>query len=64
MCPMIVSYGILFMPPLIVVEIFVPINMQSTSVQVLELGGCKLGVIATTLGFLECRVKHWKTLDY
>jgi hypothetical protein len=30
----------------------------------LELGGCKLGVIATTLGFLECRVKHWKTLDY
>jgi len=45
-CPMIISYGILFMPPLVVVDIFVHINMQSTSVQVLEPGGCKLGVVA------------------
>jgi hypothetical protein len=57
-CLMIISYGILFMPPLVVVDIFVRINMPSTSVQVLELGGCKLGVVATTLGFLECGVKH------
>jgi hypothetical protein len=21
-------------------------------------------VVAATLGFLECRVEHWKTLDY
>jgi hypothetical protein len=55
---MIVNYGILFMPPLVVVDIFVHINMQSTSVQVLEPGGCKLGVVAATLGFLECRVEH------
>jgi hypothetical protein len=55
---MIVSYGILFMPPLVVVDIFVCISMQSTSVQVLEPGRCKLGVVATTLGFLECRVEH------
>jgi hypothetical protein len=61
---MIVSYGILFMPPLVVVDIFVCISMQSTSVQVLEPGRCKLGVVATTLGFLECRVEHLKTLDY
>jgi hypothetical protein len=45
-CPMIISYGILFMPPLVVVDIFVHINMQSTSVQVLDPGGCKLGVVA------------------
>ncbi len=45
-CPMIISYGILFMPPLVVVDIFVHINMQSTSVQVLEPGGCKLSVVA------------------
>jgi hypothetical protein len=32
--------------------------MQSTSVQVLEPGGCKLGVVATTLDFLECMVEH------
>ncbi len=57
-CPMIVSYGILFMPPLIVVDIFLCIIMQSKSVRVLEHGGCKLGVVATTLGFLECKVKH------
>ncbi len=43
---MIISYGILFMPPLVVVDIFVHINMQSTSVQVLEPGGCKLSVVA------------------
>jgi len=55
---MFVSYGILFMPPLVVVDIFVHISMQSTSVQVLQLGGCKLGVVATTLGFLECGVEH------
>jgi hypothetical protein len=55
---MIVSYGILFMPPLVVVDIFVHISMQSTSVQVLEPGGCKLGVVATTLDFLECMVEH------
>jgi hypothetical protein len=52
------SYGTLFMPLLVVVDIFVCINMQSTSVQVLELGRYKLGVVATTLGFLECKVEH------
>jgi hypothetical protein len=55
---MIVSYGILFMPPLVVVDIFVSINMQSTNVQVLEPERCKLGVVATTLGLLECKVGH------
>jgi hypothetical protein len=55
---MIVSYGILFMLPLVVVDIFVHISMLSTSVQVFELGRCKLGVVATTLGFLECGVEH------
>jgi len=55
---MIVNYGILFMPPLVVVDIFVCISMQSTSVRVLELERCKLGVVVTTLGFLECRVEH------
>jgi hypothetical protein len=55
---MIVSYGILFMFPLVVVDIFVQISMQSTSVQILEPGGCKLGVVATTSGFLECEVEH------
>jgi hypothetical protein len=55
---MTVSYGILFMPPLIVVDIFVRISMQSTSVQVLEPRRCKLGVVTTTLGFLECGVEH------
>jgi hypothetical protein len=51
------SYGILFMP-LVVVDIFVCIiSMQSTSAQVLEPGRCKLVVVATTLGFLECRVE-------
>jgi hypothetical protein len=61
---MTISYGILFMPPLVVVDIFVHISMQSTSVQVLEPRRCKLGVVATTLGFLECGVEHWRTLDY
>ncbi len=56
--PMTVSYGILFMPPLIVVDIFVHTSMQSTSVQVLEPGGCKLSVVATTSDFLECEVEH------
>jgi hypothetical protein len=56
-CPMIISCGILFMPPLIVVDIFVHIDMQSTHVQVVELGRCNLGVVAT-LGFWECRVEH------
>jgi hypothetical protein len=56
---MTISYGILFMPPLVLVDIFVRIiNMQSTSVQVLEHGRCKLGVVVTTLGFLECEVEH------
>ncbi len=55
---MIVSYGILFMPPFVMVDIFVCISMQSTSVQALEPRGCKLGVVATTLGFLECKVEH------
>jgi hypothetical protein len=50
---MIISYGILLMPPLVVVDIFVHINMQSTSVQVLEHGKC-----GCTLGFLECRDEH------
>jgi hypothetical protein len=44
-CPMISSYGILFMPPLVVVDIFVHVNMQSTSVQVLKFGGYKLNVV-------------------
>jgi hypothetical protein len=57
-CPMIISYGILFMPPLIMVDIFVHISMQSTNVQVLELGKCKLCVVTTTLVFLECKVEH------
>jgi hypothetical protein len=57
-CPMIVSYGILFMFPLVVVDIFVCIKMESTNVQVLEPRGCKLGVVVTTLGFLECGVEH------
>jgi hypothetical protein len=56
-CPMTISCGLLFMPPLVVVDIFVRINMQSTNVQVLELGRCKLGVV-TTLGFWECGVEH------
>jgi hypothetical protein len=42
---MISSYGILFMPPLVVVDIFVHVNMQSTSVQVLKFGGYKLNVV-------------------
>jgi hypothetical protein len=63
-CPRIVSYVVLFMPPLVVVDIFVFIHMQSTSVQVLEPGGCKLGVVTTTLSFLECEVEHWGKLDY
>ncbi len=64
---MIVSYGILFMPPLVVVDIFVCINMQSTSVQVLEPRGCKLGVVATTLGFWNVGLnieRHWITEVY
>jgi hypothetical protein len=56
-CPMIISYGILFMLPLVVVDIFVRISMQSTNLQVLEFGRCKLAVVAT-LGFLECGVEH------
>jgi hypothetical protein len=55
---MIVSYGILFMFLLVVVDIFVCIKMESTSVRVLEPRGCKLGVVVTTLGFLECGVEH------
>jgi hypothetical protein len=55
---MTVNYGILFMPPLVMVDIFVCISMQSTGVQVLEFGRCKLSVVATTLGFLECGVEH------
>ncbi len=54
---MIISYGILFMLPLVVVDIFVRISMQSTNLQVLEFGRCKLAVVAT-LGFLECGVEH------
>jgi hypothetical protein len=61
-CLMTVSYGILFMPPLVVVDIFVCISMQWTNVRVLELGGCKLGVVTTTSGFLECMVKHLKEI--
>jgi hypothetical protein len=55
---MTVNYGILFIPPLVMVDIFVCNSLQSISVRVLELGRCKLGVVATTLGFLECRVEH------
>jgi hypothetical protein len=51
---MIVSYGILFMPPLVVVDIFVHISMQSTSVEVLEPGGCKLGG-CNNIGFFGMR---------
>jgi hypothetical protein len=56
--PMTVSYGMLFMLPLVVVDIFVCTSMHSTSVRVLEHGGCKLGVVATTSGFLEWGVEH------
>ncbi len=55
---MTVNYGMLFMPPLVVVDIFVRTSMQSTSVLTLEPGGCKLGVVTTTSGFLECEIEH------
>jgi hypothetical protein len=61
---MIVGYGILFMPLLVAVDIFVRIGMQSTSVPALEPRRCKLGGVATALGFLECGIEHWKELDY
>jgi len=57
-CPMTVNYGILFMPPLVVVDIFVHTSMKSTSVPTLEPGGCKLGGVPIASGFLECRIEH------
>jgi hypothetical protein len=45
---MIVGCGISFMPPLIVIDIFVRTSMQSTVVRVLEPRRCRLGVVATT----------------
>jgi hypothetical protein len=55
---MIVSYGILFMPPVVVVDIFVRTSMQSISVRTLEPRGCKLNVVAIASSFLECRIEH------
>jgi hypothetical protein len=57
-CPMTVNYGILFMPLLVVVDIFVRTNMKSTSLPPLELGGCKLSGVATASNFLEFEIEH------
>jgi hypothetical protein len=60
---MIFGCGISFMPPLIVIDIFVRTSMQLTVVRVLEPRRCRLGVVATTSSLLECEVKHWRKLD-
>jgi hypothetical protein len=50
-CPRTAACGILFMPPLVVVDIFVRAGMKLTSIPTLEPSRCKLGGVATALGF-------------
>jgi hypothetical protein len=57
-CPQTVACGILFTPPLVVVNIFVRVGMKSTSVSALEPAGCKLGGVATASGFLKCGIER------
>jgi hypothetical protein len=57
-CPQTAACGILFTPPLVVVDIFVRASMKSTSVSTLEPAGCKLGGVGTASGFLECGIER------
>jgi hypothetical protein len=62
-----VSYGVLFMPHLVVVNVFVCISMKSTNVRILEPRGCKLGVVATTSSFWNVGLNiegNWITRVY
>jgi hypothetical protein len=56
--PRTVAYGILFMLPLVVVDIFVHTGMKSTSVPTFEPSGCKLGGVAMTSGFFKCGIER------
>ncbi len=56
--PTTVDCGILFVPPPVVVDIFVRTNTKSPSIRALEPGGHKLGGVATTSSFFECGIEH------
>ncbi|CAM6055501.1 unnamed protein product [Sphagnum tenellum] len=62
--PTTVDCGILFVPPSVVVDIFVRTSTKSSSVRALKPGGRKLGGVVTASGFFECGIEHRRKLDY